>query len=116
MAKEGVKVGKTFEVPLDASEKEAASTSGSTKKTKTVVRGKGTPRGPALKKFEDTIERIYTQELYAQCRQGAERKERFAEKEIGVFGIGTDWKKVDEIRKEPVPSCEELKRLGVIKR
>ncbi|EDR13989.1 uncharacterized protein LACBIDRAFT_152282, partial [Laccaria bicolor S238N-H82] len=76
-------------------------------------RGRGKKRGSALAKFEDGVDRIYTQDLYAQCQHGVNRKERLKEAEVGIFGIGTDWKKVEEIEKEVVPSCEELRRLGV---
>lgn len=73
-------------------------------------------RGPALTKFESTIERIYTQDLYGQCQRGLDRKERLKEQEVGLFGIGTDWEKVKKIEQEVVESCEELKRLGVLAR
>lgn len=73
-------------------------------------------RGPALTKFENTVDRAYTQDLYGQCQRGVERKERAREREVGLFGIGTDWEKVKAIEKEVVESCEELKRLGVLSR
>jgi DnaJ family protein B protein 12 len=73
-------------------------------------------RGPGLTKFEGSIERIYTQDLYGQCQRGLERKERLKEQEVGLFGIGTDWEKVKKIEQEVVESCEELKRLGVLAR
>lgn len=73
-------------------------------------------RGPALTKFESSIERIYTQDLYVQCQRGLERKERLKEQEVGLFGFGTDWEKVKKIEQEVVDSCEELKRLGVLPR
>ncbi len=69
--------------------------------------------GPALVKFEVNVERYYSQNVYAQCQRGLERKERAKEAEIGIFAIGTDWKKVEEIDAEVIPSCEELKRLGI---
>jgi DnaJ homolog subfamily B member 12 len=72
-------------------------------------------RGKSLSKFENTIEHVYTQDLYAQCQRGLEWKERRKEREIGFLGIGTDWEKVRGIERETVDSCEELKRLGLIK-
>lgn len=78
---------------------------GKTKKTK---------RGPALTKFENTVDRTYTQQLYTQCQRGLDRKQRAKEQEVGLFGIGTDWEKVRAVENEVVESCEELKRLGVI--
>jgi len=78
--------------------------------------GKAAKRGPALMKFENTVDRAYTQDLYAQCQQGMERKERAKEQEVGIFGIGTDWAKVEAIDQEVVESCEKLKRLGVLAR
>ena len=118
MAKEGTKIGRILEeviTPTDASNGEKQQESGKTKsapKTRKVVYGKGKTRGPALKKFEDTVERIYTQDLYADCRTNTDRKERRKEAEVGIFGIGTDWEKVKKIEKEVIPSCEELRRLG----
>ena len=41
-------------------------------------------------------------------------KERRKEREIGLFGIGTDWEKVKAIEAEEVPSCEEYKRVAKI--
>lgn len=74
---------------------------------------KARQRGPAVTKFEKTVDRAYTQDLFAQCQLGMERKERAKEQEVGLFGIGTDWEKVRAIEKEVIGSCEELKRLGV---
>ncbi|KAF6761611.1 endoplasmic reticulum protein [Ephemerocybe angulata] len=54
-------------------------------------------------------------ELYGQCQRGVDRKERLREAEVGVFGWNTDWEKVKKIESEPIPSCEELKRLGILK-
>lgn len=115
LAKEGVKVGRVVEEVITGKEeqKEGAETK---TKTQKVVRGKGKQRGPALKKFEDTVDRVYTQDLYAQCRNSMDRKDRAKEAEIGIFGIGTDWEKVKKIENEPIASCEELKRLGVLNR
>jgi len=115
LAREGVKVGKVVEEPLTASEIEKL-TDKAAKRTKTVVRGKGKKRGPALRNFEDTVEKVYTQDLYTQCRHGVDQKERKIEAERGIFGIGTDWDKVERIKQEKIPSCEELRRLGLLGR
>jgi DnaJ homolog subfamily B member 12 len=72
-------------------------------------------RGKAILRFESNVERVYTQDMYAQCQRGLERKERRKDREIGFFGVGTDWEKVKDIENEPVESCEELRRLGVIR-
>jgi DnaJ family protein B protein 12 len=80
------------------------------------VKEKKQKRSPALAKFESSVERIYTQDLYGQCQRGIDRKERLREQEVGLFGIGTDWEKVKKIEQEVVESCEELKRLGVLTR
>ena len=61
------------------------------------------------------MERVYTQELYGQCQRGIERRERKKNAEIGFLGIGADWNRVKEIEREPVESCEELKKLGILK-
>ncbi|KAG6890317.1 hypothetical protein C0995_009523 [Termitomyces sp. Mi166 len=78
--------------------------------------GKSAKRGPAVTKFERTVDQAYTQDLYVQCQRGMDRKERAKEQEVGLFGIGTDWEKVRAIEKEVIESCEELKRLGVLNR
>lgn len=69
-------------------------------------------RGPAVSKFEGAVERVYQQHLYTQCQHGLDRKERAKEAEIGLFGIGTDWDKVEKIKGEVIESCEELKGMG----
>ncbi|KAF8074828.1 hypothetical protein FPV67DRAFT_600364 [Lyophyllum atratum] len=100
IAREGVNVGKAA-----GQSKEKANTAEKTAK-----------RGPALTKFESIVDRAYTQDLYANCQRGMERKERAKEQEVGIFGIGTDWEKVRAIEQQVVESCEELKRLGVLGR
>lgn len=70
--------------------------------------------GPGLRKFESNVERAYTQDLYAQCQRGVDRKERLKNQEVGMFGIGTDWDKVRQIDAETIPSCDELRRLGLL--
>lgn len=78
--------------------------------------GSSNPRGvAALRRFEGHIERLYTQDLYNQCQRGLDNRERRKEAEIGFLGLGTNWDKVKQIEKEQVPSCEELKKLGVLK-
>jgi len=119
LAREGVKLGRVIDEIIPPSETEQTTKEiqqGSNPKTRKVVRGKGKKRGPALKKFEDKVERVYTQDLYSQCRQGMDRKERAKEAEVGIFGIGTDWEKVKKIDNELIGSCEELKKLGLFNR
>ncbi|KAH9479359.1 putative J domain-containing protein C17A3.05c [Psilocybe cubensis] len=123
-AKEGVKVGRVVEEPVnddspdaegqkDSTEKGTKSKSKKKQKLQKVVKGKGKKRGPALTRFEDTVDQTYTQDLYARCRAGLNRKEQRKDAEIGIFGFGTDWEKVKKIQDEVIESCEELKRLGV---
>ncbi|KAJ3511116.1 hypothetical protein NLJ89_g4283 [Agrocybe chaxingu] len=118
LAKEGVKVGRVVEEPItkDDGKADEQQPLGSKPQTRTVIRGKGKQRGPALTKFEDSVDRVYTQDLYAQCQRGVDRKERAKEAEMGIFGIGTDWEKVRKIESEVIESCEELKRLGLLRR
>ena len=71
--------------------------------------------GPELKRFESGVERVYTSDLYAQCQRGVDSKERRKNQEVGVFGIGTDWDKVHRIDAEPIESCDELRRLGLLR-
>ncbi|KAF8817378.1 DnaJ-domain-containing protein [Phlegmacium glaucopus] len=119
-AKEGVKIGRVVEErvietnPDSAKDAETEKDTQGKSKTRKVVRGKGKKRGPALKKFEDTVERLYTQDLYSRCQRGTDRKQREKEAEVGIFGFGTDWEKVRKIETEVIESCEELKRLGLL--
>ncbi|KAI0832066.1 hypothetical protein BC628DRAFT_1310554 [Trametes gibbosa] len=70
--------------------------------------------GPQLRKFEGNVERAYTQDLFAQCQRGLDRKQRQKDQEVGLFGIGTDWAKVRNIDAEPIESCNKLKSLGLL--
>jgi DnaJ family protein B protein 12 len=110
MAKEGVKPGRIVDVQIPKEEAQKPNDS----KTKKEIKGKAKQRGPALKSFEDTVERVYTSDLYARCHRGIERKQRAKDAEFGIFGFGVDWEKVKKIEDEVVPSCQELKRLGVL--
>jgi DnaJ family protein B protein 12 len=112
MAKEGVKAGWVVDEPVV---KEDGQTDKREPDTRKVVRGKGKARGPALKKFEDTVERVYTNDLYSQCQRGIDRKQRAKDAELGIFGIGVDWDRVKEIEDQIVPSCKELERLGLFR-
>ena len=117
LAKEGVKVGRVVEERVAESSdsvKDGEKDTQKQSKTRKVVRGKGKKRGPALRKFEDTVDRLYTQDLYSRCQRGLDRKQREKEAEVGIFGIGTDWDKVRKIESEVIESCEELKRFGLL--
>lgn len=72
-------------------------------------------RGSALTRFESNVEHVYTQDRYSDCRRRVDERERRKEAEIGFFGVGTDWEKVRKIEAEEIESCEELKRLGVLR-
>ena len=112
MAKEGVKLGRIVDVPIPKEKPNSDEKSKS--KTRKETRGGAKQRGPALKRFEDTVERRYTSDLYAQCHRGIDKKQRAKDAELGIFGIGVDWEKVKRIDDEVVPGCEELKRLGLL--
>lgn len=71
--------------------------------------------GPQLRKFEGNVERAFTQDLYAQCQRGLDRKQRREDQEVGIFGFGTDWDKVKQIREEPIESCDKLRQMGLLK-
>ena len=75
----------------------------------------GNKPGPELSRFEKTVEQYFTQELYSQCQRGLDLKARRRDQELGLFGLGTDWEKVKRIEAEPVPSCEQLKSMGLLK-
>jgi DnaJ family protein B protein 12 len=72
-------------------------------------------RGSALSRFEGQVDQTYTNTLYGDCQRAVDRRQRRRDAEIGLFGVGTDWEKVKAIEAEKIDSCEELKRLGVIK-
>ncbi|KZT71982.1 DnaJ-domain-containing protein [Daedalea quercina L-15889] len=75
----------------------------------------GNKPGPELNRFEKTVEQLFTQDLYTQCQRGLDFKQRRRDQELGLFGIGTNWEKVKKIEAEPVPSCEQLKSMGLLK-
>lgn len=113
MAKDNIKVGWVVDEPVDKNDRQT--NDNRNVETRKVVRGKGKTRGPALKMFEDTVERVYTNDLFSQCQRGIDRKQRAKDAELGIFGIGVDWDKVKEIENEIVPSCRELERLGLFR-
>lgn len=78
------------------------------------VTSSSTARGPALQKFEEKVDHVYTQDLYVRCQRGVDQKNRLKENEIGLFGIGTDWAKVKKIEEERIEECDKLKSLGII--
>lgn len=82
-----------------------------------ILRGKGQPRTPALSKFEKSVETRYTNQLYAHCQKEISRIERARENEYGIFGIGIDYEKLKALEAEAkaVPSCNELRQLGIIR-
>ena len=71
--------------------------------------------GPELSRFEKTVDQYFTQDLFSQCQRGLDLKSRRRDQELGLFGLGTDWEKVKRIEAEPVPSCEQLKSMGLWK-
>ncbi|KAG2128582.1 hypothetical protein DEU56DRAFT_891182 [Suillus clintonianus] len=79
------------------------------------IAGGANRRGSALSRFEGQVEQVYTNTLYGDCQRGVDRRQRRKDAEVGLFGIGTDWEKVKAIEAEKIESCEELKRLGVLK-
>jgi DnaJ homolog subfamily B member 12 len=70
---------------------------------------------PALHRFEEKVDRTFTQETYALCQRGLDSKQRRKDQASGFFGIGADWEKVKQIEQETVESCETLKRMGLLR-
>jgi DnaJ homolog subfamily B member 12 len=70
---------------------------------------------PSLHRFEERVDRTFTQETYALCQRGMDSKQRRKEQASGFFGIGADWDKVKQIDTEKVESCETLKRMGLLR-
>ncbi|KAK0466992.1 uncharacterized protein EV420DRAFT_1506584 [Desarmillaria tabescens] len=73
-------------------------------------------RGPAVAKFERSVDTAYTERVYSECRRGLDQKDRAKEAEIGLFGFGTDWEKVKKIESEVIESCVEFERLNARRR
>lgn len=71
-------------------------------------------RAKLLDKFERSVERQHTTNLYHVCQREMDRKERRKEAKSGFLGIGADWEAIKRIDEEKVESCEELRRLGVL--
>jgi DnaJ homolog subfamily B member 12 len=77
-----------------------------------LARESGT-RSPKLAKFEENVERAYTQGLANLCQAELDRKQRRKDDLVGIFGIGTDWDQVRRLEKEKIESCEELRKYGL---
>lgn len=73
------------------------------------------PPMPDLRRFEENIDQAFTRETYALCQRGLDSKQRREGAAMGFFGIGADWKKVEQIRAETVESCETLKQMGLLR-
>jgi len=70
---------------------------------------------PVLQRFEENIDQAFTRETYALCQRGLDSKQRRKDAAMGFFGIGADWKKVEQINAETVESCETLKQMGLLR-
>ena len=70
---------------------------------------------PALRRFEESVDRVFKQETYMICQRGMDSKQRRKDQALGFFGIGADWEKVKQIEAETVESCETLKRMGLLR-
>jgi len=70
---------------------------------------------PGLRRFEENVDQTFTRETYALCQRGLDSKQRRKEAAMGFFGIGADWKKVEQINAETVESCETLKQMGLLR-
>lgn len=66
-----------------------------------------------MAQFENTVERVYTQDLGTTCQRELNRKQRKKDELVGLFGIGTDWAQVRSLEQEKIEACEELKRYGL---
>ena len=71
-------------------------------------------RSSLLDKFDRTVEKSYTQELYSMCQRGMDIKARKKELKSGFLGIGADWDAIKKIDEEKIESCDELRRLGFL--
>jgi len=67
-----------------------------------------------LRLFEQNVERRYVDILRNGCNRELEDKRRRMEQHEGFFGIGADRQKVEQIRNENTPSCQQLRDLGLL--
>jgi DnaJ homolog subfamily B member 12 len=70
---------------------------------------------PVLQRFEENVDQAFTRETYALCQRGLDSKQRRKDAAMGFFGIGADWKRVEQINAETVESCETLKQMGLLR-
>jgi len=70
---------------------------------------------PTLRRFEENVDRAFTQEKYALCQSELDSKQRRKERAVGFFGIWADWEKVNQIEAERAENCETLKRMGLLR-
>ncbi|KAG8851693.1 hypothetical protein FRC20_001675 [Serendipita sp. 405] len=73
----------------------------------------GNARSPQLQRFEKGVEERWVNWKYSECVRSKEIVERQVENLRGIFGIGADWEKIDKLRKETIPSCEELRKKDI---
>ncbi|QRW02894.1 DnaJ domain protein [Ceratobasidium sp. AG-Ba] len=64
-----------------------------------------------LRNFERVVERQYEEHLYNLCRMDMEHQDDQVRQQHGFLGFGADWEKIREIRKQPLPNCEQLQLL-----
>lgn len=56
---------------------------------------------------------VVSKVLMFQCSSFEMRKRQQISDETGLFGLGTDWDKIKEIRKKTSPSCDQLRKWGL---
>jgi DnaJ family protein B protein 12 len=64
--------------------------------------------------FEREVEKTFVSAHRHQCNKELEDKERRMDAHRGLFGLGADWDKIKLIQKEPMPSCEKLRSMGLL--
>lgn len=66
-----------------------------------------------LRGFERSVEETHIRQLQQDCHYFNSMKQRRIQDEAGFFGIGADYDKIRELRKQTHPSCEQLRKWGL---
>lgn len=67
---------------------------------------------PSLAKFERSVEKQYMNVLHQYCRSQIESRNDQLQRAKGLFGIGADWDKVQQLTEMRLDKCDELSRMG----
>ncbi|KAK1922417.1 endoplasmic reticulum protein [Papiliotrema laurentii] len=66
-----------------------------------------------VRQFERGVENVYIRRLQNECEYYNARKQQQINDAAGFFGIGADYDKINQLRAEKSPSCEQLRSWGL---